>query len=255
MSGKYLLVDLSNFIFRFVNKRGQAEQIADEIASNIHSFASSLLCSQVILFQDFKGSDYRKKIYPEYKGNRKRKEGKFQEQMDKFFKKMPTITKILNIQFPLICYKGIEADDIIYWATKHFEKTVILSTDADLLQCGVPQFSFTKKRYLTLEEQGFDTIEAFVQAKAIAGDSSDNIKGLERVGLKTVKKYFEKYNVSTFAELRAKIPKNTKSKIEQRVLGGSDVFARNLQLVDLSLPCLVTKELCKEIIEDINEFK
>lgn len=247
MSDRYLLVDLSNFVFRFASKRGSAEKLAEDIYNNLESFCSSLACNKVIIFQDYKGSDYRKNLYPEYKGNRK-KEGKFYEQLKEFFKKLPTITKILNLHYPLVSYKGIEADDLIYYVAKQLKgRCVILSTDADLLQIGVPQFSYTKKKYITLEEQGAESIEEFICAKSLAGDNSDNIKGLERVGLKTALKYLHKYGVDNYIDLCAKIPKNTKSKIEQRILEGSDVVLRNRRLVDLAL---VNSEIINEDLEN-----
>jgi len=238
-------------------KHGSADVLANEIQNNIESFASSLLCNRIIIFQDYKGSDFRKAMYPEYKGNRKdRKPSKFQDQIDAFFKKLPTITKMLNMYYPLIKFKGIEADDTMYYVSKLLGNCVILSTDADLLQLDCPQFAYTKGKYITLEDQGCDNVGMFIQAKAIAGDTSDNIKGLERVGLKTAVKYLNKYNCTTFTDLRDSIPKNSKSKIEQRILNGTEVVTRNLRLVDIGLVNdeIITEAQKEEIKRDINEF-
>jgi DNA polymerase-1 len=256
MNDRYLLVDLSNFIFRFAKKKGSADKIAEEVLNNISSFRDSLACSKVIIFLDYKGSKYRKELYPEYKGNRK-KEGKFYEDLKEFFKKLPTITKILNLHFPVISYEGIEADDLIYFVAKYLEgRCVILSTDADLLQIDVPQFSYTKKKFITLEDQGAANKDQFITAKALAGDTSDNIKGLERVGLKTALKYLTKYDADYFEELQERIPKNTKSKIEQRILNGRDVYERNIKLVDLELvnDDILSDDIKKEVVEIIEEF-
>jgi DNA polymerase-1 len=255
MKRKYLLVDLSNFIFRFATSKKSAESIAEDVFNNISSFRDSLACTDVIIFVDKKGSDYRKNLYPEYKGNRK-KEGKFYEDLKQFFKKLPTIIKFLNIYFPVLSYTGIEADDLIWYVSQKY-KCVILSTDADLLQCGVPQFSYTKKKYITLEDQWADTPRQFITAKALAGDNSDNIKGLERVGLKTALKYLKKYDVDNFQDLADSINPKTKSKIEQRILNGKEIYERNIRLVDLELVNeeIVTPELEREIEEIINEYK
>ena len=153
-------------------------------------------------------------------------------------------------------YKGVEADDLIYTVVKELKNCVILSTDADLLQLEVPQYSYTKSKYITLDDQGFTDSKTFIEAKAIAGDNSDGIPGLERVGLKTVIKYFNKYDVSTFFDLRDSIPKNTKSKIEQRILNGTEVYERNIKLVDIGLinSEIVTSKMKQEVMEAINEF-
>ena len=256
MSDRFLLVDFSNFIFRFVKSKKQPEQLAEEILNNLTSFRDSLACNKLIIFQDYKGSDFRKEKYPEYKANRK-KEGKFYEDLKEFFKKLPTITKILNLYFPVISYKGIEADDLIYFVARQLKgRCVILSTDADLLQIGVPQFSYTKKKYITLEDEGADDIEQFITAKAIAGDNSDNIKGLERVGLKTALKYLKKYDTNDYSALCAKIPKNTKSKIEQRILNGEEIYKRNRQLVDIGMvnDLILPEKIKEEVMGIIKEF-
>ncbi len=254
-SDKYLLVDLSNFVFRFAKSKKRAEFIGEDIRENLESFASSLLCNRIIVFQDDRGSDFRKGIYPEYKGNRK-KEGKFYEELKDFFKKLPTITKILNIHFPVIKIRGVEADDTIFYVSQLLKNCVILSSDKDLLQCGVLQFSHIHKKYMSVEDEGFVNVPEFILCKAIAGDSGDNIKGLERVGMKTAKKYVDKYSASTFNELCASIPKNSKSKIEQRILAGEEVYKRNTRLVDLALvnDDVISPKIKEEIRVDINEF-
>lgn len=256
---KTLLVDFSNFAFRFFQSPKHAEHLAENIHQNIDSFASSLLCDKVILFMDYKGSDYRKTLYPEYKGNRKRSTNeKTAKLMEEFFKKLPIIEKILNIHYPIIKHIGVEADDCIFYVAQLLDKKcVILSTDADLLQVGVPQFSFTKKRYITLKDQGFNSVKSFIDAKCLAGDNSDNVKGLERIGLKTVAKYFNKYEVETYDELLEKIPSNTKSKIEQRFLKGRLIFNRNKKLMDLQVAQdeVLNERLRKEIHDALKNYK
>ena len=256
MSDKYLLVDTNNFAFRWFISRKSVEAMADDMFNNINSFASSLLCNKIILLADHGASVYRKEIYPEYKANRKKKTDKEKEKMDEFFKRFNQCKKILNVHFPLISFKGVEADDTIYWLTTKLKNTVILSTDADLLQCSVPQFAYTKGKYITLEEQGFANVNEFVEAKAIAGDTSDNIKGLERVGLKTVAKYFKKYDVGNFYDLKAAVPLSTKSKIEQRILAGTEIYERNIKLVDIEFACseILTEQMQVEIMESIDEY-
>ena len=253
---KPLFVDLSNFIFRFVMKSGRPEVLAEQILNNLESFKESLLCDGIIIFLDYKGSDYRKSIYPDYKGNRQKKDTPFQKKMDAFFKKLPTIVKILNIHYPVIRFKGVEADDTMYFISKLYKKGVILSTDADLLQIGWPQFSYTKKKYINLDEQGFDSIKAFVEAKAIAGDTSDNIKGLERVGLKTVSKLFKKYHVDSYDALLYAIGGKPKGKIETRIVEGEPIIARNKKLVDIGYANdkIITEEIKNEIYDILDNY-
>jgi len=256
MQNKYLLVDLSNFIFRFATSKKPANTIAEEVYSNIISFQESLACTNTIVLLDKHGSDFRKKLYPEYKGNRK-KEGKFYEDLKEFFKKLPTIVKFLNVYLPVLSFSGIEADDVIWYLCDKFDKRcVILSTDADLLQCGVVQFSYTKRKFITLEGQGAENITQFITAKCLAGDNSDNIKGLERVGLKTALKVLKKYGCDDYECLLYKIPQNTKSKIERRILDGCEIHDRNKSLVDLEAvnKIIITEEIREEIDGILEEY-
>lgn len=229
-----MLVDLNNFFFRFFLNHKPIHRIAEDCLNNLMSFQESLACTDTIIFADYGKSTYRLNLYPEYKGNRKTDDAEKEAQMKKHFANQNYTLKVLEAYFPVIKIKGIEADDTIaYCIINKFSNAVILSADQDMLQLNATQFSPNRADFISLDKLDFDSPRQFITAKALAGDNSDNITGLERVGMKTALKYLRKYDTDNYEELRERIPKNTKSKIEQRILDGQEIINRNEKLVNL----------------------
>lgn len=228
-----MLVDISHFSYRWFGTKLPPDRLTQQVIENIDSFQHSLAADRTIIIKDFKGSKFRKSLYPEYKGNRKPKDKEQEEKMRKHFANFGYVHKVLKVTYPVLEQEGVEADDIIAALCKLLpEKKVILSGDQDLMQLEVPQFSSTKSAFISFKEQDFENREQFVLAKACAGDTSDNIKGLERIGMKTALKIFKKYGIHTFEDL-VNIPSPSKSKLEQRINEGHELIKFNLDLVDL----------------------
>lgn len=94
--------------------------------------------------------------------------------------------------------KGYEADDVIaaLAANVHFsDQAVIVGCDHDLYQCLTPQvrmFNPIKRKEYTVDDfrrQWGVHPSSWARVKAIAGCSSDDIKGVEGVGDKTAAKF------------------------------------------------------------------
>jgi|TARA_R110000868_G_scaffold169197_3_gene404143 5'-3' exonuclease len=109
-----------------------------------------------------------------------------------YLNEMPLIQVVID---------GMEADDIVavLCRSKHYEgwKKTIISSDKDFYQLADDETSIYRpiqdKMVTTetiVEEFGIHP-NNFALARAIAGDPSDNIGGIPRVGLGTMKKRFE----------------------------------------------------------------
>ena len=105
--------------------------------------------------------------------------------------------KILEEVLPMlgICccsVPGIEADDVIGNLITLHEYSIIISTDTDFIQLhdghNVMVYNPFTKRIRDIEEFGV-VGPAYAVLKSIVGDPTDNIKGLDRVGWKTVIKW------------------------------------------------------------------
>lgn len=144
----------------------------------------------------------RRKLYPEYKANRKPMPDDMREQI-------PLLRELLEgFNWPLLETDDFEADDIMGALAKQAQKkgieTILVSSDMDLLQLvdGNIQL-YTLKKGLTnivhyddaliQSEFGFSK-EKFDDYKALKGDSSDNIPGVAGVGEKTAKELVQKYD-------------------------------------------------------------
>lgn len=145
-----------------------------------------------------KGTNFRKELAPEtYKQNRDDDKSKLIHEQHDELSKWLTVLGIKQI------YPGVlEADDIISWLTREkLTSTVIVSVDKDLLQlvndfCNY--YNPIKKKLITpgnfLEEVGVEIIE-YNYYKALLGDKSDNIEGIQGYGVqKSTKLCKEGYN-------------------------------------------------------------
>lgn len=116
-------------------------------------------------------------------------------------KKLIEILRAFGI--PCLLFRHTEGDDLMYWLSKHCEKSVVLTDDRDLLQL----VSETCKVRRPMANEEFDLpkllatyeIEStydFVRRKALCGDGSDNIPGAcFRVGEKSANEFFKLYDL------------------------------------------------------------
>lgn len=124
--------------------------------------------------------------------------------------------------------RGYEGDDIIaYYAKKYTNKQVIIvSTDKDLYQLLTKNVSIfnpkTKQMYSVHDFTNEFGIKPnkWAKVKAIAGDSSDNIKGVWKVGEKTALKYIK-------GQLK------TTTKAYDNIKLSWDIVLKNLNLIEL----------------------
>ena len=159
----------------------------------------------IIVFDGAGGSQRRRKIYGDYKGNRKppKRPHRFQEMdnendresMSRQINRLAQYLLLLPVN--TITIEKIEADDSIgYITTKLLKdsKISIMSSDKDFLQLvndNVQVWSPTKKVLYdrTRVEEEFGMIpENMIYYRIVDGDKSDNIPGIRGFALKTILK-------------------------------------------------------------------
>jgi len=163
----------------------------------------------IIVFDGKGGSQKRRKIYPGYKNGRKtdiRLNRNYEElsssQIESVnFKKelIRTVNYLDTLPVTVMAIDQIEADDTIAYLAKETFKdsnVTIMSTDKDFLQLAsdkIKIWSPVKKKIFgckeIVDEYGI-TCNNFVLYRVMEGDVSDNIPGLDGVGLKRVVKAF-----------------------------------------------------------------
>ena len=160
----------------------------------------------IIVFDGKGGSTRRRKIFPEYKQNRKTKyrvnraydfASQEDEKQNMIMQIQRCVEYLDTLPVTVLSYDNIEADDTIgYLAEQALPKSevVIMSTDKDFLQLAngrVKIWSPSKKKMYddesVFEEFGIFS-KNFIWYRVLDGDKSDNISGVRGLGLKTIKK-------------------------------------------------------------------
>lgn len=212
----------------------------------------------IVIFDGKGGSQRRRKIYPEYKQNRKppvrlnRAYDMTTDEQERENMKWQLVTLIELLEclpVKVIALDNVEADDVIAYTSQLVSAdggtSIIYSTDKDFLQLvsdNVKVYNPVKKKtydtQVILDEYGIHPIH-FHFFRALNGDTSDNIKGIRGVGQTSLKKYLPEVadssvNISLdFIEQKyagqKKVPK-----MIQNILGAKDIVDRNIQLMNLT---------------------
>lgn len=141
------------------------------------------------------GRNFRRELTETYKANRRSKKQSEhavdkRAQMREFFEQLKELVLCLrDLTVTTIAIDGFEGDDIIGFAVKCLgkgEKAVIVASDEDYFQL----LDGAKVRMLHYNEvdlllQYDITPNEWINAKCLAGCASDNVIGLDRVGIKT----------------------------------------------------------------------
>jgi len=190
---------------------------------------------KIIIAWDAPGENFRKKMFPDYKGNRGN------ELKEKVGEAFPDIREgLLGYGCIILEVENQEADDIINGVCKSFpdEKIIIISGDQDYIQLideNVRLFSPNKKKYI--EKPEYD----YITYRAIEGDKSDNIYGLPGFGPKKSASVLNNYD--TFWSCLSEEHKQ--------------IIERNIELMDLNRNPEIEKiiKYVKEAINnDSNEY-
>lgn len=233
------------------------------------------------------GSEKRRRRVSSYKSNRRPVkmnsnvlELSDEEQQRNKVWQQTRIHEYLNITpVPQFIFDGIEADDVIAYLANEIEnETIILSNDKDFLQlCADKVKVYTPIRKVLYDRdkviEEYDCLpENFVIGRAIAGDQSDNLPGVPRVGLKTVMKLFPqmKENPEYYLSDLIKECKTVKSKLKsyQSILSSEKLIKTNYSVMQLYSPSIsprvkenikeglfAEKQQYKKIMFDSERFK
>ena len=241
-----LVIDGLNLAFRWRD----FDEFTNEYIKVVRSLAKSYKAGKIIIAADQGSSSYRKTIYPEYKQNRKEKyETQTEEEREKFerfFNAWEECLLILEQEFTLVRFPGVEADDIAGYIVRNKEKfnleqVWLASSDKDwdlLVQSGVNRFSYVTRKETTVDnwsEHHDCNREDYVFLKAIMGDSGDNIKGVQGIGPKRGLELITKYG--SVYDIMDSIPLAGKQKYIQALNESGQLLELNMQLVDILTYC------------------
>lgn len=216
---------------------------------------------QVIICWDGPGGSLKRRhIVKEYKEGRKplRKNYEVQgmdeqsETANKVWQQYLVLDIINNMPIIQLVLEGVEADDIISYVASHSAykgwQKVIVSSDKDFIQLLDDETILlrpTQKQIMTAKTVTEDfgiSPENFVLARAIAGDNSDNLKGVPRAGLATIAKRLpflsesKQHNLGTIYDFCR--DQESKIKFFDNVQQYFDLVEKNYKVMNLTPPSI-----------------
>ena len=222
------------------------------------------------------GSKKRKLMKKDYKAGRKpirlnrsiRNMPEEKEVQNKFWQQTRLVEYYNQTPIIQFMFKGTEADDIVAYLTqlkelKNAEK-LIISSDKDFFQLlneKTVQYRPIQKEILNQKSilEKFDIHpNNFAMARALEGDKSDNIEGVEGLGLKTIAKRFpflKEEKLSTFVDMLSYCKNKsaeTNVKAYQKVLDNEALLKRNYGMMQLYAPILspTAKKMIRETVKN-----
>lgn len=195
---------------------------------------------------------WREAILPQYKLHRWRT-AEQRALLESYLAQASVVRQLLaHLGLPRVFCPDFEADDLAGVVCRGGDpdwEIVLATSDRDWVQAirkNVTWLSPSSGATITLEDFGdgegieggsFDSTDHFVKAKALAGDASDGIPGIDGVGLKTAAKIIGEHGSveALWAKHDAGIP--IKGVVQQRAAGPDyrETYLRNLRLVDRRL--------------------
>jgi DNA polymerase I len=208
------------------------------------------------------GLSGRDTLYGEYKGTR----DKMPDDLDRQISRIMQVVEAFNI--PILALEGYEADDVIGTATQQAAaegvQVRIITGDRDLLQLlhdGVevqlpargktpgPDEVFDVQRFIEKYE-----IEPrqLVDMKALVGDNSDNIPGIDGIGDVTATKLLKEYG--TLDNIYANIDA-IKGAVQKKLIAGRDsaYLSQKLAQIQLDVPIKLHLPSCVAHEYDLNK--
>jgi len=202
--------------------------------NTLRKHIDTYLITKVVVFWDGKDNIApRTLLYPEYKLNRRLKTKDVNELHSYGKQKIRTQEYLEELYVRQASFDFCEADDCIadYCDKSETEEIIILTSDRDLLQLIRPKVSLHVISLNKLFKNGDKVPLSGIYVphtnvrliKTICGDSSDNIKGIKMVGIKSLIKIdprIDEVEVSLKGLIETINKKDKKNKKEQNILDG-----------------------------------
>jgi len=211
----------------------------------------------ILVFDGKGGSQRRRKIYPEYKENRRHmvRLNRTYDFKDKEDEDEAMRWQLLTLAHLLTCFPvtvlappNVEADDVIaYLANLTAEregKAIIMSTDKDFLQLvsdDIDIWNPIKKKVYhpeqVVEEYGIHP-RNFAIFRALDGDKSDNIPGVRGIGKKSLVKKYPQLAEQDPVDIDSVLKyanSQAKGKLFENISQNRDIIERNYTLMRLDV--------------------
>ena len=250
MKGKLLIIDGHNLLFqmfygmpaRIINKNGIAIQGVLGFVGALNKIIGMTKPTHVVVLFDSEQHNQRKEIVEEYKANRidfadvPEEENPFSQ-----LKYVYEALDFMSIKHTEVV--GYETDDVIAsYVIKYGTDIpcVISSWDSDYFQLINAKVNVLRYRGKTTTLCDLEFIqnkfgiepEVYADFKSLTGDKADNIKGADKVGVKTASKLLNQFgNLKNVLDNAEQIDKLS---IQKSIIENSDRIRKNYQVIKLT---------------------
>ena len=263
-----LIVDALNLAFRW--KHQGRTDFRYDYQNTVKSLAKSYDCKRIIITADWGSSTYRKTIAPDYKQNRKDKFAEQSEEeriaFEEFFEEFEESLDLLREEYPILRYKGVEADDIAAHLVKYRQKydldyIWLISSDRDwdlLIQENVGRFSYVTRKEVRLDnwKEHYEVCpEQYISLKCLTGDKGDNVPGIPGIGPKRAVQLIRDYGDAM--DIYNSTPIESRYKYIQALNENAEQLLVNYELMDLMTYCddAIGQDNIEDIGRVLDEYK
>lgn len=253
------LVDGSGFIFRAFHGLPPMTRPDGTPVNAVLGFTQMLMkliidmdADYLAVIFDHARKTFRSDIYPEYKAHRPPAPDDLIPQ----FELVREATRAMNVS--CVDMEGFEADDLIATYAKQAAdtgaKVTIVSSDKDLMQIvggNIVMFDAMKNREIgpdqVIEKFGVGP-DKVIDVQALAGDSADNVPGVQGIGVKTAALLIEEYG--DLDGILANAEKIKQPKRRQVLIDQADMARISRELVTLRTDVPVPEPMENFLHED-----
>ena len=236
-----LALDFNNVLYshyyapKLTNSKGNPVQAIKGFMFRMKNLREMFNPDYIVIAHDVsRMKTFRRKLYPQYKANRKKTDPDFT------FQAGQTLRLLSLLGFPLLSHEEYEADDVLGMVSRLGDElkmnTILVSADKDLYQLVTDRtvvWSFRDNQLIDKQymlEHYRLTPNQWVDFKILKGDKSDNIIGIEGIGDKTALQLIQGFH--SIPELYNNITKLSRS-LQLKLLDGRDVLQLTRTLVTI----------------------
>ena len=246
---KLLMVDGSNLLFqmffgmpaRIVNSQGKAIQGTLGFVGALLKVIRKVEPTHILVVFDGEHENSRCEIDADYKANRIDYSTVSEEESP--FSQLPDVYKALDyLGINYIETTNCEADDLITSYTLSFcndTEIVICSFDSDFFQLISEHVSIVRYRgektmicssQYIIDRYGINP-DQYAYFKSLVGDTADNIKGVEKIGVKTAASLLRTFG--TLENIISNAENIDKPSIRKSIVENTDRIRKNYELIKL----------------------
>ncbi len=241
---------LHNSLERFKNKNGLHTNAIYAFNTMFDNVMTKEKPTHVLVAFDAGKTTFRTEMYQDYKAGRAKTPGEFREQLP-YIRELITALGVKYYELD-----NYEADDIIGTLAPQVDKNefevVVLSGDRDLTQLasddvtvditvkGVSEIEAYTPAHIAEKYDGL-TPNQIIDMKGLAGDASDNIPGVTKVGEKTAIKLLKEYG--SVEGIYENIDQLKKSKMKENLINDRQQAFLSKQLATINTQAPVTVKI------------